>query len=840
MFIHRNLIPDRLQLSRLFQMPPLNVTYKKISKHFLQETNKPKPPPLQGTSLDPFERFQKELFTRTDRITDNNTQGTSFDWAFTVSPEYFEDVVQQLVLREWSKNGEENEIIFTDNYTYLINEKLPSHTIVVTGEPGSGKSTYVAKIAKDWAKGNPILRHWFSLVFFIRCQEFGNKIDTSDDTSFGEELRRLMMKNNDYDLFPDIMKDNGTLIIFDGFDENPLPEIFNLLKTPRSIKLKEAEYCPEATFIITTRPEYATIGHEYEIKTERPDKDSMKSMSINLLKIPGELIKGIRVEGFSKETAHKYLRVRLGDDTDILEGLDEEMIRNPLYATMLCALGKKKIQEIQIKPYQFRKKLIFDEFDRLHRRHVVESKEAIISTEYQKYIAEAKKLAVAVCLERYADDRIKLPKYDELNGKLLGKLCLIRCNNTQRYTFIHRTFEEYYAAVWLIENLKEQIFLVEKILKDNHKEIIYFLMGFEPELLRSYLQNRRICLLPVTLEVISSLQKHLDKKYKLSIYDWKINGPDFVEMFKAIAKYREIYFYRCIIDCDSMSSGEWGIYNQQGFYFIDCQLNAKAFCTFVSAKKTPWIRLIDTKINASPDLLADQEYPEICNFRIVGKYGLKNVQLVVPLIEKSGFNKIKRQEKWLGLADFSIDADELIDLMKRVAKTHAVFLSLSLKIDNVDAITTSYNHTSINRIKLDIRHSHYEQKNIIAALSLIQKIKLNELIIQDRTEKKESVLERLLVSLLDLGVTKSLNLLKLQLHCNFQQLNISLLNLIHSCTTILNVVIQIKESCEKIASIPDHKPNWIDDAAYEVMKNLLQPNRPNQFELYTDETLWRD
>src|SRR5271154_1482577 len=129
--------------------------------------------------------FQQKIIDIIIYIVNSIILNKSFKWAFRPSDNYYELIYQQLALRECFENGEEVEITSTDNYAYLQFDKLRSQTIVVAGEPGSGKSTYVAKIADDWAKGDPILRQRFSYLFFIRCQEFSN----TDKENFGFQLQ---------------------------------------------------------------------------------------------------------------------------------------------------------------------------------------------------------------------------------------------------------------------------------------------------------------------------------------------------------------------------------------------------------------------------------------------------------------------------------------------------------------------------------------------------------------------------------------------------------------------------------------------------------------------------
>ena len=73
-----------------------------------------------------------------------------------------------------------------DDYSYLTDET--TRIFIIEGDPGIGKSTYVNKIALDWANGHQMLNETFDFVVTVSWQHL-------DETNWQNRLfRRLEVK----------------------------------------------------------------------------------------------------------------------------------------------------------------------------------------------------------------------------------------------------------------------------------------------------------------------------------------------------------------------------------------------------------------------------------------------------------------------------------------------------------------------------------------------------------------------------------------------------------------------------------------------------------------------
>ncbi|XP_067134618.1 nucleotide-binding oligomerization domain-containing protein 2-like [Centruroides vittatus] len=141
-------------------------------------------------------------------------------------------------------------------------------TILVTGDPGYGKSTLCKKIVYDWATTN-YLKH-FDLTFIVILRELGLR---SVKDALLDDMREYTPTDKDWDLQD---RKRNILIILDGFDE--IVDKYRIIEFIRH----EAFYISRRmTIVVTSRPEATEDIREY-----------MKMR--------------ISIEGFSSEYQEKY------------------------------------------------------------------------------------------------------------------------------------------------------------------------------------------------------------------------------------------------------------------------------------------------------------------------------------------------------------------------------------------------------------------------------------------------------------------------------------------------------------------------------------------------------
>ena len=182
---------------------------------------------------------------------------------------------------DYSVRGNADDILAIKQkieYKEAFGKYVSGSTVLVLGRPGSGKTTLVHKVCKDWAKGEALSAA--ELVFLISLRMVNS---INNDSSLADILRRYYFKR---DCSEKITKDieeeygRGVCFIFDGFDEYRCPDevesvVYALLKK---------SYLPQAMIIMSSRPAAA---------------------SANLEKMPSAI--RIEVFGFTREQTHEYI-----------------------------------------------------------------------------------------------------------------------------------------------------------------------------------------------------------------------------------------------------------------------------------------------------------------------------------------------------------------------------------------------------------------------------------------------------------------------------------------------------------------------------------------------------
>ena len=245
-----------------------------------------------------------------------------------------------------------------ENYDYLNN---PNYRIFfVEGDPGIGKSTYVSKLAYDWASNSEEICKLFDTIFLIRCSKVDPKLDLPQQICQSIGLSEQEHVN----IILEKLKSTRTLIIFDGYDENPLKVVNELIKNP-FLLINGMEHYVFAKILVTGRGTHAPIKNENERNEKNVDRLErcdywLKIMGFSMDDIDGYLTK-MNVKDEEK-------RAILASDSSM-----KEILGNPLLA-MMCAssVSHYKIITIAIATtfiYNFR--IFYEELQRSFKEKAI-------------------------------------------------------------------------------------------------------------------------------------------------------------------------------------------------------------------------------------------------------------------------------------------------------------------------------------------------------------------------------------------------------------------------------------------------------------------------------------
>ncbi|XP_067145127.1 uncharacterized protein [Centruroides vittatus] len=363
-----------------------------------------------------------------NRYRTNSTCNKSFlcnkeDQDFSIE-KYFVDV--RLINYDDFEQGKEKFIEIKD----IFGKKRWKHrTILITGDPGYGKTTICTKIGYDWAMHE---RSDFNVVVIIELRNLGNRdlIQVVHEYIFTRGHSSIEIGN--------------ALIIFDGLDEIRDKERVKQFIINDSFKISE-----EMTIIFTSRP---PVTH-----TIRMYFDDHYCIA-----------------GFSPEQKVNFIDFMIKEDKDerdYLINLTEydasELAKCPLLLHMLCCLPKSSVdREIKTKTDLFisifhyiiqRYKIENGDTLKLKKGKFFDGEDLIIKLGSLCYSKEFQQHNQASILEtqRISEEDLKNTFNDEEEYEFILYLNVFVKYSDQYFEFIDRMFLEFVLAFYVFHSLDD-------------------------------------------------------------------------------------------------------------------------------------------------------------------------------------------------------------------------------------------------------------------------------------------------------------------------------------------------------------------------------------------------
>ena len=346
---------------------------------------------------------------------------------------------------------------------------LQTNLIILTGDPGVGKTTAAQRFAWMWAKGLGVLAEMYKLVFFIPVRDVGGK-----DVPLSNVLSHLK-------LLPDQVSEGfqslsnhakHILFILDGADENDItPVLFNLIT---------GKCFPESTVLMTARPEakcFKTISVLPRVK-------------VTLLGTDEETVERYMKEAVSPSSGEEW---KSFEDNYKEKIYDRSLLFIPLYLTLLCAVFKAHIAEgLKLKVPESSTQLFSSFLEVILKRWLAKSSsptdfrftmsplgsDSSVPAHIKRFLRQIGQLCYKKLLKsKYEFTKKQASKYllDMQDIKDSGLFTVGKSGSQEFFFLRHKQLQEYLAALYLsLEGVKESKFT--NLLSNNKGDCLALVM----------------------------------------------------------------------------------------------------------------------------------------------------------------------------------------------------------------------------------------------------------------------------------------------------------------------------------------------------------------------------
>ena len=347
-----------------------------------------------------------------------------------------------------------------------IKTKENDNLILLQGRPGSGKTTLMNKFSSDWAR-KQILQSKLLLLIYLR------QLNSQQHNDLTTILQQAFPALSLCDI-EEIKKMNGkdVVLAFDGLDEY----------TPRKKKsdilfdLIKGKQLPEAKVIVTSRPaacteflQYASrqievIGFKREQTLEyincyfADDEEKASQLIAHLQQYPNLM-------NVCYLPLHCAMLTYLYEETAFLPESETEFYKHFTLSTLLRSIRKRDDTLLTLSSFDdlpHNDKILFDKVCKMAFDTTVASKQ-VFSLSDLKSTSEAS----AIIKEEDSLGLVVIDRY------------FMKYGLDQTYTFIHLTFQEFLAAVY-VAGLSEsaRMKIIDRYCNENHLSVVWkFLYG---------------------------------------------------------------------------------------------------------------------------------------------------------------------------------------------------------------------------------------------------------------------------------------------------------------------------------------------------------------------------
>ena len=305
--------------------------------------------------------------------------------------------------------------------------------VLVEGNPAMGKTTFCQKLAHDWSLSRIPADTCFpkvEILLLLKCRDMnvgiGNILEAIDDQLLPKDVERSEKEN-----FFSFIRDNQSriLLVLDGLDELKNKDLL--------LPLIQGKVLSNIYLLLTARPEMGAKLRRY---------------CDSLLQIVGytKLDVNNYIEQYfcnhSDPSLAKKLKHKLARDDQL-----KELTSSPMNTALLCLVCEETHGIFPTKQTELYECLVSCAIRRYFAKRGIDLGEDNPSERYKEQLNQLGKMA----LESLLEDRLYFSK-EEIKSKDFLQLCFVtrepsrsKMTPIECYAFAHKTFQEYFAALYL-------------------------------------------------------------------------------------------------------------------------------------------------------------------------------------------------------------------------------------------------------------------------------------------------------------------------------------------------------------------------------------------------------
>ncbi|KAL9964233.1 hypothetical protein ACROYT_G027845 [Oculina patagonica] len=371
----------------------------------------------------------------------------------------------KMITRKKTRGTATDEIVNMSAIFKPHEECSQPRTVLIEGKPGMGKTTYCKKLVYDWATGKREAEGCFprfEAVLLLKCRDIKSNLWEAIDDQL---LPRDIQKGIREEFFNFVRHhQSSVLLVLDGLDELPASKQLPVLE------VIQGRVLPKCHLVVTAR----------------------KEAGMKLRKYCDTLLE---IEGFTEEDAREFIYKYFKTMEDLAEKLllklddDEnlrEMVANPLNTALLCLLCEEfqgifpesgtelflEITECVLRRYR-KKKGLSETSEKLTEVYKTQLKHlgwiALNGLHEENLDFEE---------SEFADHKNDLSGFGFLSMQPGGS----KLRPCRRYAFLHKSFQEFFAGLYLSCQLLNEEITSDDLVSDNRyfnelKQVILFSCG---------------------------------------------------------------------------------------------------------------------------------------------------------------------------------------------------------------------------------------------------------------------------------------------------------------------------------------------------------------------------